>query len=91
MLGGAYLCYEGFEKLAHKFLHRADEDEAHRAELTQALGALRELSAYFLTPLAYVFIAIFLIAVGAWVWSAWDRHQLVEQLTRKREVVMIEG
>ena len=21
MLGGAFLCYEGFEKLAHKFLH----------------------------------------------------------------------
>src|SRR3954471_16776557 len=21
MIGGAYLCYEGFEKLAHKFLH----------------------------------------------------------------------
>jgi len=27
MLGGAFLCYEGFEKLAHKFLHRgATED-----------------------------------------------------------------
>ena len=38
MVGGAFLCYEGFEKLAHKFLHRADEDEAHRAELTQALA-----------------------------------------------------
>src|SRR5215468_12650258 len=24
MVGGAYLCYEGFEKLAHKFLHGAD-------------------------------------------------------------------
>lgn len=33
----------------------------------------------------------FLIAVAAWVWSAWDRHQLVEQLTRKREVVMIDS
>jgi predicted DNA repair protein MutK len=37
MLGGAFLCYEGFEKLAHKFLHRREEDEAHHAELTQAL------------------------------------------------------
>ena len=37
MLGGAFLCYEGFEKLAHKFLHRAGDD-AHRAELTQALA-----------------------------------------------------
>jgi hypothetical protein len=37
MLGGAFLCYEGFEKLAHKFLHRR-EDEAHHAELAQALA-----------------------------------------------------
>jgi len=33
----------------------------------------------------------FLIAVAAWLWSAWDRHQLVEQLTRKREVVLIDS
>jgi hypothetical protein len=33
----------------------------------------------------------FLIAVAAWVWAAWDRHNLVEQLTRKREVVMIDS
>ena len=37
MLGGAFLCYEGFEKLAHRFLHSRAEDEAHRAELTKAL------------------------------------------------------
>jgi uncharacterized protein len=36
MIGGAFLCYEGFEKLAHKFLHAA-EDAAQHAELTQAL------------------------------------------------------
>lgn len=36
MLGGAFLCYEGFEKLAHKFLHAEDEDE-HHAELTRTL------------------------------------------------------
>jgi uncharacterized protein len=28
MLGGAYLCYEGFEKLAHKLLHRRAKDHA---------------------------------------------------------------
>jgi hypothetical protein len=33
----------------------------------------------------------FLVAVAAWVWAVWDRHQLVEQLTRKREVVMIDS
>ena len=38
MLGGVYLCFEGVEKLAHKFLHSHDEDEAHHAELTQALA-----------------------------------------------------
>lgn len=37
MLGGAYLCYEGFEKLAHKFLHSKHEDEAHHTELVDAL------------------------------------------------------
>jgi uncharacterized protein len=36
MLGGAFLCYEGFEKIAHKLLHPA-EDEAHKAELAEAL------------------------------------------------------
>jgi len=38
MVGGAFLCFEGFEKLAHKFLHRPEEDEAARAELTQAVA-----------------------------------------------------
>jgi hypothetical protein len=37
MLGGAFLCFEGFEKLAHKFLHSAAEDAAHRTELAHAL------------------------------------------------------
>ena len=37
MLGGAFLCYEGFEKIAHRFLHSKSEDAAHHAELTQAL------------------------------------------------------
>jgi predicted DNA repair protein MutK len=38
MLGGAYLCYEGFEKLAHKYLHSAAEDAAHQEELANALA-----------------------------------------------------
>lgn len=36
MVGGAYLCFEGFEKLAHKFLHR-HEAAAHEAALLQAV------------------------------------------------------
>ena len=37
MLGGAFLCYEGCEKLAHKLLHSAAEDAAHERELARAL------------------------------------------------------
>jgi uncharacterized protein len=38
MLGGAFLCFEGFEKLAHKFLHSKSEDESHHEELVQAVA-----------------------------------------------------
>jgi predicted DNA repair protein MutK len=39
MLGGLFLCYEAFEKVAHRFLRsKRSEDEAHRAELEQALA-----------------------------------------------------
>ncbi len=38
MIGGAFLCFEGFEKLAHKFLHSQAEDAAHQAELRAALA-----------------------------------------------------
>ena len=37
MIGGAFLCYEGVEKLAHQFLHDEKEEEAHQAELMNAL------------------------------------------------------
>jgi hypothetical protein len=38
MLGGLYLCFEGVEKLAHKYLHSAEEDAAHEAELKEAVA-----------------------------------------------------
>ena len=38
MLGGAFLCYEGFEKLAHRFLHSKAEDQEHHVELVEALA-----------------------------------------------------
>ena len=38
MVGGAFLCYEGFEKLAHKFLHSRADDDARHAELTRAVA-----------------------------------------------------
>jgi predicted DNA repair protein MutK len=37
MIGGAYLCFEGFEKIAHKFLHKQD-DESHNKALAQAVA-----------------------------------------------------
>lgn len=33
----------------------------------------------------------FLIAVAAWAWSAWDRRNLVEKFTQRRDVVMIDS
>ncbi len=38
MVGGLYLCFEGFEKVAHKLLHPPEEDEAHHAELVEAIA-----------------------------------------------------
>ncbi|MGR4975347.1 DUF808 domain-containing protein [Pseudomonas sp. LARHCG127] len=38
MIGGAYLCFEGFEKLAHKFLHSKAEDQAEHAQLVEAVA-----------------------------------------------------
>jgi predicted DNA repair protein MutK len=42
MVGGAYLCLEGFEKVAHKYLHTADAthdvDTAHEEALYAALA-----------------------------------------------------
>ncbi len=38
MIGGAYLCYEGVEKLAHKFLHSEAEELNHQKELAKAVA-----------------------------------------------------
>jgi predicted DNA repair protein MutK len=37
MIGGLYLCFEGFEKIAHNLLHK-DENEHHKNELHEALA-----------------------------------------------------
>ncbi|KRV69701.1 hypothetical protein AO721_04135 [Aeromonas veronii] len=43
MLGGAYLCFEGAEKLAHKFLpHEVSEGEAHTAPIPDDLVAFEQ-------------------------------------------------
>ena len=38
MLGGAYLCFEGVEKVLHKFFHSKEEDKHHHDELVNALA-----------------------------------------------------
>lgn len=38
MIGGGFLCFEGVEKLAHKFLHHPAEDQAHQSEHLKALA-----------------------------------------------------
>lgn len=38
MVGGAFLCFEGFEKIAHRFLHSKAERDAEHGALVQALS-----------------------------------------------------
>lgn len=38
MAGGAYLCFEGVEKLVHKGFHNKNEEDVHHAELARALA-----------------------------------------------------
>ena len=40
LVGGAYLCFEGSEKLVHKFFHKASDDEAHYQVLVEAVSDL---------------------------------------------------
>jgi predicted DNA repair protein MutK len=47
MLGGGFLCYEGFEKLAHWLLHAKSDNQQHHSELTHALiDASRDMVAF---------------------------------------------
>lgn len=38
MIGGAYLCFEGFEKLAHKYLHSSEANKQQRRERISAVA-----------------------------------------------------
>ncbi|MBH3427685.1 DUF808 domain-containing protein [Pseudomonas alkylphenolica] len=47
MVGGAFLCFEGFEKLAHKFLHNKEEEQAeHTAHVEAVADPAVDLVAY---------------------------------------------
>ena len=38
--GGAFLCFEGFEKIAHRFLHGKQDDAAHHAKHHEILSTV---------------------------------------------------
>jgi predicted DNA repair protein MutK len=38
MIGGAFLCFEGVEKLFHKFFHSEKEEDQHHADLVKAVA-----------------------------------------------------
>src|SRR5690606_41566038 len=44
MLGGAFLCYAGFEKLAHRFFH--DDSEQHAQKLAALADPSRDMVAF---------------------------------------------
>ena len=47
MVGGAFLCFEGFEKLAHSFMHNKAEAQSERQALQDTLaGADVDLAAF---------------------------------------------
>ena len=51
MIGGFYLCLEGVEKIAHKWLHTPAEDAAHHAEELAAVADIQvDLAAYEADP-----------------------------------------
>ena len=62
MIGGAFLCFEGCEKLAHKFLHSAEHDQAHHAALT--LGTVATAS--FLTQVGVLIGIAAVMTVGVY-------------------------
>ena len=70
MIGGVYLCFEGVEKLLHKFLHRNEHEDGHDAEpevtdeKTKVKGAVRTdfiLSAEIIIIALGVFVADFTV------------------------------
>ena len=46
MLGGAFLCYEGFEKVTHRYLHASDEEKEHKQRLQAVADANVDMVAF---------------------------------------------
>ena len=46
MIGGAFLCFEGVEKLAHKFLRKGEDEQAHAQRLAAVQDANVDMVAF---------------------------------------------
>ncbi|MCH9696412.1 MAG: DUF808 domain-containing protein [Gammaproteobacteria bacterium] len=46
MLGGAFLCFEGFEKVSHRYLHASEEEEEHKKRLEAVADASVDMVAF---------------------------------------------
>ncbi len=46
MIGGAFLCYEGCEKLVHKFFHKEEQEHEHREPLKAVADPAVDLVAF---------------------------------------------
>ncbi len=46
MIGGAFLCYEGCEKLVHKFFHKEEQEHEHRETLKAVADPAVDLVAF---------------------------------------------
>ena len=46
MLGGAFLCYEGFEKVFHRLLHRVEEEQEHKERLQAVVDETVDMVAF---------------------------------------------
>jgi len=46
MVGGAYLCFEGFEKIAHTLLHNKSDDNSHHAHMEALVDNNVDMVAY---------------------------------------------
>ena len=44
MMGGAFLCFEGFEKLAHRYLSHPADDASHHAQVAQVVQVAQALA-----------------------------------------------
>ena len=46
MLGGAFLCYEGFEKVFHRLLHPVEEEQEHKERLQAVVDETVDMVAF---------------------------------------------